>query len=470
MAISIGLVDKPGGRKLHQGQIPLVGGVAIYLSLVAAWILLPLLGIASMNAIFLGASGLLFTVGLLDDRFSLSVKLRFTMQIVAALLLVYSNVVLNDFGDLISDELLVTGIFATPVTVIATVGVINSLNMIDGIDGLAGMVSVVILSLLLLVSIISGSIIQALITVCILGSVVGFLIFNMRRPGFKKAKVFMGDAGSTQLGFMFAYLLISLSQGDNRAISPVVGLWMFALPLMDTLGVMIRRIWLKKSPFVADRGHLHHLLMDAGFRVRHVVYAIAAFQLILGGVGVAGYYLGISESISFLVFSIVSISYIYLISRPWRTVPKIRKLHRSLDITVRATRHVYVGNLNEYTGISDVKALLDRCDYAQEFDVFRWVSRDLKTKCIYAVIDAYETDNVKKIIHDLKKILHNYNTNSIGKISKYGIRQYILRCKENDRRKTYHAHRDMKLRSNDRRAKYNELIYSSKGSDRLMCM
>jgi UDP-GlcNAc:undecaprenyl-phosphate GlcNAc-1-phosphate transferase len=93
---------------------------------------------------------------------------------------------------------------------------------------------------------------------------VGFLYYNLRYPGNRRARVFLGDNGSMLLGFLFAWLFIALSQGEPAAMTPVTALWLFALPLMDTVGVMLRRIWLGKSPFRADRHHLHHLFVRAG--------------------------------------------------------------------------------------------------------------------------------------------------------------------------------------------------------------
>jgi undecaprenyl-phosphate alpha-N-acetylglucosaminyl 1-phosphatetransferase len=438
IAVNIGLVDKPGGHKQHQGNIPVVGGIAIYLSVLIAWVLLPLLGVSTMNAIFLASSGLLFMTGLLDDRFTLSVKVRMFMQIVAALLLVYSNVILYDFGYLLSDELFTTGVFAIPLTVLATVGVINSLNMIDGVDGLAGLVSVVIVSLLLFVSIITGSTVQALISVCIQGSVVGFLIFNMRRPGFKKAKVFMGDAGSTLLGFMFAYLLISLSQGEGRVISPVTALWLFALPLMDTLGVMMRRIWQKKSPFSADTEHFHHLLMDAGFRVRHIVYFIATLQLILGIIGLIFFYLDIHESISFITFLIVFVLYTVIISRPWRTIPILRALHRSADLTVRGTQHIYVGMLNKESAVSDINAILGGRVGKNDYCIYEGINEPTGKSYMFAVINVNDTDKVKKVVRYMKNRKHNHKDKLSVISGEIDIRQYIIRNQVNDRRKNNH--------------------------------
>ena len=433
VAVRIGLVDRPGGHKLHDDHVPLVGGFALYASLFLAWNLGPLLGLGTINSIFLAASGLLFTIGLVDDRFNLSVRLRLAMQVAAALLLVYSQVVLDDLGRLLPDQLLALGVLAIPFTIFATVGTINAINMIDGMDGLAGLVSFSILSLLLVVSYVSDSSIQLLIILCMMGGLGGFLLFNMRRRGRDRAAVFMGDAGSTILGFLFAYLLISLSQGEHRAISPVTAIWLFAVPLMDTLGVMMRRIWLGRSPFAADRGHLHHLLLDAGFRMRHAVVLIAAIQLLLGGVGLAGDYLGVPEHLSLLAFVTLFLVYAYLVIRPWRAVPRLRTIHRSLDLTVRGARQVFVGNLNRDTAGSDMANLLRESGHDGGFELYERPDPAGGESLVFALVDAGETDRVKPLARDLRKAhraLAGRRPGDPGPV----IRQLVPRSRENDRR------------------------------------
>ena len=118
----------------------------------------------------------------------------------------------------------------------------------------------------------------------IAGGVAGFLYFNLRYLRQRRARCFLGDNGSMLLGFVFAWLLSDLSQmtdGSPRAITPITTLWLFAVPLIDTLCVMLRRMWLGRSPFHADRHHLHHLFLRAGFRVQDTVLVLAFLQALL---------------------------------------------------------------------------------------------------------------------------------------------------------------------------------------------
>ena len=465
VAVRFGLVDKPGGHKLHAHHTPLVGGLAIYLSVALAWFMAPLLGLGSMNSVFVAAGGLLFTIGLIDDHIQLSVKLRFAMQVIAALLLVYSKVVLVDLGYLLPDQLMPLGVFAIPLTVFAVVGAINALNMIDGVDGLCGLVSFASFSLLLFVAFISGSQTQISLLLCVLGGVAGFLLFNMPIRGRARASIFMGDAGSTLLGFLLAYLLISLSQGEQRAMAPVVALWIFAVPLMDTLGVMLRRVWLKKSPFDADRGHIHHLLMDAGFRVRQTVLLIASLQLVLGVTGLAAYYLGVPDAVSLAAFILLFAAYLYLISRPWRIVPRFRSLHAKSGLTVAGVRYVYVGNLNPDTAVADLEALLGGSQHFRAFEIYKGNSEgEGSASSTYALVNARETDNVPELLAYLRKNLARTQQQGAATLGPV-IRQYIPRKRRNERRYTVQLDEGEGIGGfeprKERRASRHRLVYRS---------
>jgi UDP-N-acetylmuramyl pentapeptide phosphotransferase/UDP-N-acetylglucosamine-1-phosphate transferase len=131
---------------------------------------------------------------------------------------------------------------------------------------------------------------------------IAFLTFNLRILRRKQAQVFMGDAGSMFLGFILAWFMVNLSQGEQRVITPVTALWIFALPLIDTVSIMLRRILKKTSPFDADHGHLHHLLLYAGFSVSQTLAIIVSSAIILAIIGLNGLYLQVSETAMFYGF------------------------------------------------------------------------------------------------------------------------------------------------------------------------
>lgn len=466
LAVRVGLVDKPGGHKQHEHHVPLVGGIAIFLSVFLAWLLAPFIVHTSINSIFVGAGGLLFAVGLLDDKFQLSVRFRFGAQVVAAGLLIYGNIILVDLGSIFSAEVFVLGLFSLPITLFAIVGAINAMNLLDGVDGLAGLVAAASVSLLALVAFVEGSQVQLLVSICVLGGLIGFLLHNMPLPGLDRAQIFLGDAGSTLLGFLIAYLLISMSQGEQRAISPVTALWLFSIPLMDTLGVGIRRIWLGKSPFTADRGHIHHLMLDAGFRVRHAVLIIAGLQLVLGVVGLAGHYSGVSEVVLFIAFFTLCGIYTYLISRPWRFVPHARGLHHKSGLVAQGVQQVYVGNLCSDTAADDVEALLGDAVDKYPFGIYRYTSSDgSENQMAFALVDAGKTDGVRKLLSQLQQGLTRMNDidffDGLPKLPRIG--QYRVRKPQNDRRSRAKEVAGPSRRSGDRRLSVLSLVHSSRG-------
>ncbi|MEM6486106.1 MAG: MraY family glycosyltransferase [Pseudomonadota bacterium] len=472
LAISIGLVDQPGGRKAHDQQTPLIGGIAIFFSVALAWYIAPRLGLSTINSVFAAASGLIFIVGLIDDRKPLSVWLRFGVQGIAVGLMIYGSVVVRDVGFLFGEKPLQLHLLSIPITVFATIGAINAMNMIDGVDGLAGSVSLVSFGLLLLVAFNAGHLLQILILLCVLGGLIGFLFFNMPIPGRDRAHVFMGDAGSTLIGFLLAHSLIVLSQGDNRGMAPVTTLWIFAVPLMDTLGVMIRRLWLRRSPFAADRNHIHHLFLDADFRIRHAVLAIVLLQASLGGVGLALDKTGAPELLSLALFGIVFCGYVYLISRPWRIVPRLRQVHGKLGMVKRGVEYVYVGGLNHDSAVADIEALLDVRVKSMDFEVYR--QGEGSDAHVFALISAGHNDRVEYSLRVLRLLLRRQQRLGTSGLSGVEvIRQFVPRNPGTDRRSVRREVRlekrgasprtttGLEKRQGDRRQGTPRLIYRS---------
>jgi len=301
LAYRIGLVDEPDARKRHEGQVPLVGGLAMFigfcvgLSLIyAPWERFPAL---------ITGGFLLVVIGMLDDLQELSKRVRFLAQVVAALLMsLVGGVMLKDLGWLSFGELLSLGALAIPFTIFCTVGVLNAVNMSDGLDGLAGGLVLITLGSLAYLAYAAGVTQDLDVLMVLMACVVGFLVFNARSPWRRKAKVFMGDAGSLFLGFVIIRFLIDFSQGDSRIIHPVTALWIFAVPLMDTVAVMLRRLSAGQSPFSADRQHLHHVLLAAGYSVKQTTKLIWAIGLLLATIGIVGHTAEISDGMMLLSF------------------------------------------------------------------------------------------------------------------------------------------------------------------------
>lgn len=295
VACRIGLVDAPDSRKQHEGCVPLIGGLAMYCGLIvglclfypAPWVRFPALVLGGLMLVLVGA---------LDDLLELRKRVRLPAQVVAGLLMsLAEGITLHDLGWLGPNGLLSLSVLAIPFTIFCTVGVVNAVNMSDGLDGLAGGLVLVTFGSLAYLAYDSGSTRDLDVLLLLMACMVGFLIFNARSPWCKRAKVFMGDAGSMFLGYALARFLIDFSQGEQRIMHPVIALWIFAVPLMDTVAVMLRRIMAGHSPFSADRKHLHHLLLSKGLSVGQTVLLIWGLAAGLAVVGIMGHSYGVSD-------------------------------------------------------------------------------------------------------------------------------------------------------------------------------
>ena len=268
VAYRFGLVDVPSERKYHQGSVPLIGGLAMFIGVTLGFFSSHIINIEENLMFFFVGSFILILTGLVDDFRGISSNKRFIFQILAALSIVKAGgVLIEDLGSLISVENLHLGVFYTVFTVFAIVGVVNSLNFSDGIDGMSASLSLVtFISIAFFAYGIKENYAFEFVFLFIV-SITAFLIFNLRLFVGSSYKIFMGDAGSTFLGLGIAWALISFSQGDKAIFSPVTALWIFSVPLIDTIFVMSRRVANGKSPFEPDRKHLHMLIYKKLFKI-----------------------------------------------------------------------------------------------------------------------------------------------------------------------------------------------------------
>jgi len=277
VARSIGLLDHPGRRKVHELPRPLVGGIGMVIS--ATFSCLLLVPLAGYRGVFLGLAVLLL-VGFLDDFRELGHRQKFLAQIGAgALAMYFSKVLLVSFGDLLSlGEVSFVGsdLIVWFVTLFCIVGVINSLNLIDGLDGLAGGVSFIAFFTFAIHASFADNMGLMIINLAFAGAVLGFLRYN-----WSPASVFMGDAGSLCLGFVLACMSIIMTQGETAIMSPVCPLLILAVPITDTVIVMTKRALRGQSPFKADMYHLHHIFLRFGMRRTTAVKVILIISLFL---------------------------------------------------------------------------------------------------------------------------------------------------------------------------------------------
>lgn len=323
-ALKVGLVDIPNHRKIHSGEVPLVGGIAVYLGvLTASSLLLPQGQIVN---IYLISSGLIVLLGALDDYKDLSVGIRIIAQVLIASLMVYgAGLYLVDFGNILFGLSTHLGWFGYPLTILATIAAINAFNMTDGIDGLAGMLSLVAFSGIAILMMFGGE--RLFILPLILSaSIVPFLFFNLGIIGGKAKKIFMGDAGSMFVGLSIVWLLVIGSQGEQTSFRPVTALWLIAVPFLDMCAITIRRILKRRSPFKPDKEHVHHIVMRLGLSAHSALIMITFASLLFATFGLCGEFYQWPESFMFLMFILLFFVYFYALKHAWKVSKFIRKL------------------------------------------------------------------------------------------------------------------------------------------------
>ncbi|MDO1528154.1 undecaprenyl/decaprenyl-phosphate alpha-N-acetylglucosaminyl 1-phosphate transferase [Fulvimonas sp. R45] len=351
---SLGLVDRPNVRKHHVGEIPLVGGLSVFIGMLAGALWLG--GFGHFVHVLLATAATLALLGALDDRYDLSVRARLLVQTIAILAVIATTgVYIHSLGSLFGHELML-GWLGIPFTVVAVIGLLNAFNMMDGIDGLAGSLSLVSIGAILLYGNAAQVHGPAALMLLMGAALLPYLAANL---GLVGRKVFLGDAGSMVLGYLFAWTLIDFSQGNPRHLSPVDVLWCVALPVLDTLAVMYRRLRQGKSPFKPDRGHIHHIIMGAGLGPRSTLICLIAFAAALAFFGSVVRLFGTAANLA--AFGVLVAVYTVMATRLWvRQVAKqegIASLQAAndSDITTRVRSNASLGTLlgNSQNALND---------------------------------------------------------------------------------------------------------------------
>ncbi|MHB8481556.1 MAG: glycosyltransferase family 4 protein [Nitrospiria bacterium] len=267
------IIDQPGGRKLHPVPVARVGGIAFA---IAAMISILIWNPKDpMVVSYLIGSLIILICGVWDDWVTLDFKIKFLAQTAAALVVVlFGHVRLNTFPFM--DGIVLPDWLAIPFTIIALLGITNAINLSDGLDGLAGGLCLLSFGGLSYLAYLGKDPSVLGMVISVLGGVFGFMRFNTY-----PARVFMGDGGSQFLGFTMGALAFILTDPSRGPYSPTIGLLLVGLPLLDTLCVMIQRVRKGSSPFIADRNHLHHKLLAAGFFHHEAVIIIYSFQIVM---------------------------------------------------------------------------------------------------------------------------------------------------------------------------------------------
>ncbi len=286
-AIAIDLVDSPDHRKVHKGNIPLIGGISVLCGFTLACLINPA-GLNEFSTLFFSLI-LLSIIGVLDDHGDVSIMKRFCVQILSCLIMIfYGGISIITFGDLTGFSFpILSGFLEVPITVFCVVGVINALNLIDGIDGLCASLSIIAFSGIIILHQITSSNHTVSLIVYFVSALLAFLLINLSIINKFIPKVFLGDAGTTMIGFILCWYFIKLSNGsENNLFRPITAVWLLSIPIMDTVAVFLRRLYERKSPWKAGRDHIHHILLMRGFKHYQVLIILIGVSIIASSVGI----------------------------------------------------------------------------------------------------------------------------------------------------------------------------------------
>lgn len=279
LAEKIGAIDVPrDARRMHKKPIPRLGGLAIFFGFLFAILLFGRID-HQTRGILLGAV-IIVVLGVIDDSHPLGPKLKFAVQVAAALMPVLHGVVIERFSNpnIFSDNPYINlGVLSIPLTIVWIVGITNAVNLIDGLDGLAiGVSSIACFSLFAIAVMVSEPFV-AIIMAALAGACIGFMPYNLN-----PARMFMGDTGATFLGYMLAVVSIQGLFKFYAVVSFAVPFLILGLPIFDTLYAIVRRLRHGQNPMQPDRGHVHHRLIDMGFSQKQSVAILYAMSGILG--------------------------------------------------------------------------------------------------------------------------------------------------------------------------------------------
>lgn len=304
LSVKVGAIDYPKDRGVHKKPMPRMGGVAIVLGFLVT-VLMVYYFDRSMNARqfagFIIGAVLIAGLGVVDDMKNLPAKLKFCVQIVAALIVVFSGTRIQIVLWPVTAALQK---FSIPITLIWIVGVTNAVNLIDGLDGLAAGVTGIAAVSLMVLCVFTGTTTAVVLTAALAGACLGFLPRN-----FNPAEIFMGDTGSTFLGFVLAVTSILGVFKGYALLAVVVSVFCIGLPIFDTIFAMLRRMAKNQPIMQADRGHLHHRLIDHGCSQKQAVLIMYAISMLLGLLAI---FIAVKDSRIFMValLTVIVLSFI----------------------------------------------------------------------------------------------------------------------------------------------------------------
>lgn len=306
IANKVGAIDVPkDNRRVHKFPIPRLGGIAIAFSFYLTIFIFDRFD--KELFVYFVASFIILISGILDDTKGLSPKMKLIFQVGAAIIVAVFGVRIRYLSNFILGEGYFSfGILSIPVTVFWIVGITNTVNLIDGLDGLAAGISAISSSTLLFIVFSNGDIKLSLVLMALIGSIIGFLPYN-----FNPAKIFMGDTGSLFLGFVLSVISLEATVKSVATLAVFIPIFTLGIPIFDTSFAILRRIRAKRPIMQADKGHLHHRLLNKGLTQRQTVLILYFMSIVLG---MSAYFISKSSfTISLIVFIIDVILILYVL-------------------------------------------------------------------------------------------------------------------------------------------------------------
>lgn len=292
----LGLIDYPSKRKNHSGLIPLVGGITIFSSLLFFFIVYPT---NFAHKIIFFSSLFIFFIGVLDDRYNLGIFERILFQIIACLIVIGFNIKIEDIGNY-NSIIINLGSFGVLLSFLCIIGFTNAINFSDGSDGLASGYILNCLFSIIFFSFMNDEL-DSLEPLYFLSFIV--IIFMFSNFGLFLPKTFLGDSGSTSLGFILACYLVYFTMPDNRHFHPILTFWAAPIPVLDFFSVFISRLLNNDNPFKPDRQHIHHLLLKTKINSNYITFTLVLSSIFLGFFGYATFFiLGAIHSVLFFFF------------------------------------------------------------------------------------------------------------------------------------------------------------------------
>ena len=281
-----GVLDKPDPRKIHKEPVPRLGGISIYVGFALALLFALIFSwFNGMHIKYLGILGIfisatiMFFLGIVDDVKGVNSLIKLLIQLLASAIVIFFGIEINFISNPFNGIFPLIGFISIPLTLIWLTGVTNAVNLIDGLDGFAAGVTTISAMTLFFVALRTHEIGAALILLSLAGAALGFLKYN-----FFPARIFLGDSGSYFLGFLLATSSIMGVFKTTLVVALIIPLLILGVPIFDTMFAIGRRLSERKSPFAPDKGHIHHMLLRAGFTQREAVLSIyvACFLLSIG--------------------------------------------------------------------------------------------------------------------------------------------------------------------------------------------